>query len=110
MKRVCNGVVFAMVLASAVAGSAQSGSTSVQQTQVAQSAPQTTTMKGVIKTIGDTSIVLTPSANKKVDVTFELTAAAKRTGALAAGDTVSVTYYYENGARVVTSLAGKEAK
>ena len=109
MKRVCNAAMFAMVFASSVAGFAQSGSTNVQQTRVAQSAPATTTMKGVIKTINETSIVLTPSSNKNAEVTFQLTATARRTGTLAAGENVSVTYYYENGARVVTTLIGKDA-
>jgi Cu/Ag efflux protein CusF len=81
--------------------------TAVAHAKTAQSAPLTTTMKGVIKKIDDASIVVSPSTNKNAEVTFDLTSAAKREGALAAGDAVTITYYYENGKRIVTSVAGK---
>jgi Cu/Ag efflux protein CusF len=109
MTRVCNGAMIAMVFASSIAGFAQSGSTNVEQKPVAQSAPVSTTLKGVIKKIDDASIVLTPSSNKNGEVTFQLTTAAKRAGSLATGETVSVTYHFENGARVVTAVTGKDA-
>ena len=107
MKNAGRGVVCALVLASSVAGFAQSGSTAVAQSRQVQSAPVSATLKGVIKKIDDASIVLTPSNNKNGEVTFQLTAAAKRTGAIATGDSVSVTYHFENGSRVVTSVTGK---
>jgi hypothetical protein len=81
----------------------------VLHAKAAQSAPVTTTLKGVIKKIDDSSIVVSPSTNKNAEVEFDLTSSAKREGALAAGDTVTITYYYENGKRVVTNLAGKAA-
>ena len=108
MKKVCAGMVFAVAMAS-LAGAAPLG-VSVEA-RAAQSAPLTTTMKGVIKTIDDKSIVVVPSSNKKSEVSFDLTSSAKREGVLAAGDAVAITYYYENGKRVVTDLEGKaEAK
>lgn len=107
MNKMCSGTVFALVMMSSVAGFAQSGSAVVESSRTVQSAPATTTMKGVIKKIDDAAVVLTPSSNKNAEVTFQLTAAAKKTGAIAVGDTVSVTYYYDNGARVVTAVTGK---
>jgi hypothetical protein len=107
MKNVGRGVVCALVFASSVAGFAQSGSTVVEQARAVQSAPVTGTLKGVIKKIDDASIVLTPSNNKNAEVTLQLTAATKRSGAVATGDAVTVTFHFENGARVVTSVTGK---
>jgi hypothetical protein len=105
MKRVCTGVMFALTMA-AMSG-VMPAATAVAHAKTAQSAPLTTTMKGVIKKIDDASIVVSPSTNKNAEVTFDLTSAAKREGALAAGDAVTITYYYENGKRIVTSVAGK---
>ena len=105
MKNVCRAVVFALA-AVLVAGVAQMASTSVEA-RALQGSQATTTMKGVIKTISDTSVVIVPATNKKAEVAFDLTSSVKREGALASGDDVAITYYYENGKRVVTEVAGK---
>jgi len=49
------------------------------------------------------------STPKKAEVTFQLTSAVKRSGALTPGGPVTVTYYFDNGQHVVTSLTGKES-
>ncbi len=105
MKKLWTGVVFAAAVASLVGAAPVGGF--VVEARSAQSSPATTTMKGVIKTINETSIVVVPATNKKAEVTFDLTSSSKREGALTAGDPVAITYYYENGKRVVTDLAGK---
>jgi len=103
LKMVCSAVVVSML----AVGAGFAGSVRVQAAAM-QKAPVTTTLKGVIKTIDDKSVVIVPASNKKSEVEFDLTSSAKRTGALAAGTSVEVSYYYDSGKRVVTSVSGKE--
>jgi hypothetical protein len=98
-----------LIVTSAFAAVVSSNSV-VAAAGVAQSAPVSTTMKGVIKSIDDNTNVLVPSSNKNAEVTFQLTADAKRSGELAAGGQVAVTYYYDKGQRIVTAVAGKTSK
>jgi hypothetical protein len=103
MMSVFTGVVFAAVTTSAVAGFAQSAR-EVEGNAPARTAPATTTLKGTIKTIDDSSIVVTTPEKK--DATFQLTSSVKRTGTLTPGSQVAVTYYFDNGQHVVTAVAG----
>jgi hypothetical protein len=77
--------------------------------QTAQTAPASATRKGVIKKIDDTTIVLTPSDDKKREATYALSPSAKRTGQCGVGDDVVVSYHYEKGRPVVTLVSGKTA-
>jgi hypothetical protein len=73
----------------------------------AQTAPASATRKGVIKKIDDTTIVMTPADDKKKEVSYALAPSAKRTGQCDVGDDVVVSYHYEKGKAVVTTVAGK---
>jgi hypothetical protein len=106
MKSVCKGVVSALIVGGAVVA-VPLASPATAAAGVVQNAPVTTTLKGTIKTIDQSSVVLVPSGSKSGEVTFQLTPSVKRSGDLAAGGAVTVTYYYEKGQRVVTALAGK---
>jgi hypothetical protein len=75
----------------------------------AQSTPASATRKGVIKKIDTTTIVLTPSDDKKREATYTLAPAATRSGQCDIGDDVVITYHYEQGRAVVTAVAGKAA-
>jgi len=103
MMSVFTGVVFAIVTTSAMPGFAQSAKP-VEGNAPARTAPVSTTLKGTIKTINDTSIVVTTPEKK--DASFQLTSSVKRTGTLATGSQVVVTYYFDNGQHVVTALTG----
>ena len=67
-------------------------------------------LKGTIKEISDTLLVVTPSMDKKAQSSFELTAEAKRSGTLTVGAPVTIRFYVENGKKVVTEVVGKSSK
>jgi hypothetical protein len=74
---------------------------------VAAQAPRVATLKGVIKSIDDSSAVVVPNENKKVEVTFKVTSETTRTGAVAAGNEVTVSYRFDKTERIATALTGK---
>jgi hypothetical protein len=65
------------------------------------------TSKGVIKKLDDATVVIVPEDNRNVEVPFKVTSATTKSGALTAGEAVTVTYYFEQGQRVATQLAGR---
>ena len=73
----------------------------------AQAAAVSATRKGVIKKIDGTTIVLTPSDDKKREATYTLAPSATRTGQCDVGDDVVISYHYEKGKAVVTAVTGK---
>ena len=81
---------------------------SVQAATQAERAPAA--LRGTIKEINETILVITPSMDKRAQSTFELTPDAKRTGTIEVGAPVEVRFYVENGKKVVTELVGKAAK
>ena len=80
------------------------------EARAAGQARATATIKGALKTISDEAVVIVPSDNKKAETSFIVSATTTKTGALAAGDQVTVTYYFDAGKRVATAVAGKVAK
>ncbi|MCC7009665.1 MAG: hypothetical protein IT184_12720 [Acidobacteria bacterium] len=92
------------VLSSAVApahlaGASPSSAASMQR--------KTSKLKGTIKSVGAESAVIVPADNKQTEITFRLTSSTEKTGSLSSGDAVEVEYYFEQGQRVATALAGK---
>ena len=81
---------------------------SVGAAPAATSKPVSSTMKGVVKSVGAGSLVVT--INKKAQETFVLNSSTTREGTLASGSTVDVTYYMDNGHRVATAVTVKDAK
>lgn len=67
----------------------------------------TSKLKGTLKSLDATSAVVVPADNKNAEITFQVTAATQKTGAVAVGDVVEVAYYFEQGRRVATALTGK---
>ena len=79
--------------------------------------PATTTMTGVVKSVDETSMVMTRSNAKGPEETFQLNASTTRKGKLVAGDAVSVQYVLDNGQKVAkvvtvtkTAKSGKKSK
>jgi hypothetical protein len=68
----------------------------------------TASMTGVVKSVGDNSFVINRSNAKGPEETFQLDPSHK--GKLAAGDTVSVKYYLDNGNKIATSVSVKKSK
>jgi hypothetical protein len=64
-------------------------------------------IKGVIKSIDASSLILTSS---KKDVPFVLNASTQREGQLAAGSTVSVRYHEESGSKIAMAVVAQPVK
>ena len=67
-------------------------------------------VKGVVKSIDASSLVITKSGKAGGDMTFTLNADTKRDGAPAVGSPVSVRYRSEGGAMVATAVTAQPAK
>jgi hypothetical protein len=66
--------------------------------------------KGVVKSVDDTSLVITKTAAKGPETTFVLNAATERQGAIAAGAAVDVRYRTEGKTKVATAVSVQEPK
>jgi hypothetical protein len=110
MKNVLMGtMIIAVLMAGAASTVVRAAEQPAEQTPTNSRAPAATiTRKGVIKALDEASVSMTPNDNKQATMTFPLTAAAKRSGALAVGEPAAVTYYLEDNRPVVTELAGKK--
>jgi len=62
----------------------------------------TTTMSGVVKSVDDSSMVMTRSNAKGPEQTFHLNASTTRKGKLVPGDVVNVQYFLDHGQKVAT--------
>lgn len=76
----------------------------------AQTAQLTATRRGVIKKADDTTLVMTPADAKKNEATYTLSVETKRSGILAVGDEVMISYHYDQGKVIVTAVTGKPSK
>jgi hypothetical protein len=103
VKRVC-GVALVVMAATFVTAAEYAG---VDQVEAAAQTKRTSSLKGVIKSIDDSAVVVVPNENKRVEVTFKVTSETTRSGAVAAGDEITVSYHFEQTQRVATALAGK---
>ncbi|MCC7009644.1 MAG: hypothetical protein IT184_12615 [Acidobacteria bacterium] len=108
MVNVAGGVLVALVAATAMAGPVSPMVATLEAR--GQEARRTSTLRGTIKSVDDATAVIVPAENKKTEVPFKLTPGTAKTGACGAGDTVTVSYYFEQGQRVATALAGKTSK
>jgi hypothetical protein len=116
MRTVFTTIVLAAVLVTAGAASAavpQTASTkkSASPTSAAKPAAAAShSVKGIVKSIDASSLVITKSGKAGGDMTFTLNADTKRDGAPAVGSPVSVRYRSEGGAMVATAVTAQPAK
>jgi hypothetical protein len=116
MRTVFTTIVLAAVLVTAGAASAavpQTASTkkSASPTSAAKPAAAAShSVKGVVKSIDASSLVITKSGKAGGDMTFTLNADTKLDGAPAVGSPVSVRYRSEGGAMVATAVTAQPAK
>ena len=66
-------------------------------------------LRGVVKSMDDSTLVVTPSG-KKTDMTFALNQATTKEGSPAVGSMVAVRYKTEAGKNVATAVAVQSAK
>jgi hypothetical protein len=77
-----------------------------QQAKAAK-APASHQAAGVVKSVDDTSLVLTHKVSgKDQDITFVLNAQTKKTGTIKVGEKVVVHYKVEGGQNIATVVAG----
>jgi hypothetical protein len=69
----------------------------------------TTTMTGLVKSVDDTSMVLTRANGKGPESSFQLNASTTRKGNLVSGDIVSVRYFVDHGQKVATAVTVTKA-
>ena len=80
------------------------GQSSGSETKQSPSAAATHAVRGVVKSIGPKSLVITRSSKKPSDLTFVLTPSTLRAGTIVAGATVSVRYRTEDKVLVATAV------
>jgi hypothetical protein len=80
----------------------QSGSATV--TQIASVRAATHAVRGIVKSVGPKSLVITRSSKKPNELTFVLTPATLQTGTIVEGATVSVRYRTEGHLLIATGV------
>ena len=113
MRRVFTTIVLTAVLAVSGAYAAMAQTPSKKSAAPVAAKPATAashSVKGVVKSIDASSLVITKSGKAGGDMTFTLNADTKRDGAPAVGSPVSVRYRSEGGSMVATAVSAQPAK
>ena len=79
-------------------------------TKATAPAPAVHATKGVIKSVSDTSLVISRPTAKEKEMTFMLDSTTQKKGTLAAGATVDVRYKTENKQNIATAVTVAEKK
>jgi hypothetical protein len=108
---------FALVAALAVAGAAQAAQATTAKKDAAKPAATTKpaaaashSVKGTVKSMDASSLVITKSGKAGGDMTFTVNADTKKDGAPAVGSSVSVRYRTEGSTNVATAVTAQAAK
>ena len=111
---------FALLTALAVTGAAQAAqATAKKDTAKPAAAAAATTkpaaaashsVKGTVKSMDASTLVITKSGKAGGDMTFSVNADTKKTGDAAVGSTVSVRYRTEGSSNIATAVAAQAAK
>ncbi|HEY7186291.1 MAG TPA: DUF5666 domain-containing protein [Vicinamibacterales bacterium] len=108
---------FALVAALAVAGAAQAAQATTAKKDTAKPAATTKpaaaashSVKGTVKSMDASSLVITKSGKAGGDMTFTVNADTKKDGAPAVGSSVSVRYRTEGSTNVATAVTAQAAK
>lgn len=102
MKRLYIVALVALMTASPLVSSAQSQPASPKTQPTPK--PITATMTGIVKSVDDTSMVITRSNAKGPEETFQLNSSTTRKGDLVAGDKVKVSYHLDDARKVATAV------
>jgi hypothetical protein len=108
---------FALVAALAVAGAAQAAQATTAKKDAAKpaatakpAAAASHSVKGTVKSMDASSLVITKSGKAGGDMTFTVNADTKKDGAPAVGSSVSVRYRTEGSTNVATAVTAQAAK
>jgi hypothetical protein len=107
----------ALVAALAVAGAAQAAQATTAKKDAAKPAATTKpaaaashSVKGTVKSMDASSLVITKSGKAGGEMTFTVNADTKKDGAPAVGSPVSVRYRADGGSNVATAVTAQAAK
>jgi hypothetical protein len=114
MQRVITNTAFLLGALTAVpaVGFAATPRSSSTPAPVYASKPATAThaARGVVKSIDDSTLVVTQTGGTHAEMVFALDASTHRTGAIAAGTAVSIRYREEGKTKVATAIRAEPAK
>jgi hypothetical protein len=109
--------MFALVAALAVSGAAQAAqatakkdATTAKPAAAKPAAAASHSVKGTVKSMDASTLVITKSGKAGGDMTFTLNADTKKDGAPAVGSPVSVRYRTEGSANVATAVTAQAPK
>jgi hypothetical protein len=101
-------IVGALALSpAAFAAAAQKSGSTAKHTASTSTASHA--VRGVVKSMDDSSLVLTESGKKPKDMTFVVNGSTTKEGSPAVGSTVSVRYKSEGGKMIATAVAVQPA-
>jgi hypothetical protein len=107
---------FALVAALAVAGAAQAAQATAKKdaakpaATAKPAAAASHSVKGTVKSMDASTLVITKSGKAGGDMTFTVNADTKKDGAPAVGSSVSVRYRTEGSTNVATAVTAQAAK
>jgi hypothetical protein len=107
---VCSAVLVGALLVTAPAWAQTAKPKSGAITPGASVAATTHATKGVVKSLGESALVLSHAKGKTKDRTFVLNPSTARQGEIAVGSTVDVRYRMEGANRVATAVSVHQAK
>ena len=70
-------------------------------------APRVSKLKGTMKSLDATAAIVVLGDTNKSEISFQVSSATEKVGALENGASVEVSYYFSDGRRVATALTGK---
>ena len=114
-KYIASAVLAAAVMAVPVAGfatmpQATPAAAKKEATKTTTKAAPTHATSGVVKSVDDSTLVITKGGKKPEDMTFTLNANTHKEGAVAVGAPVSVRYHEDGKTHVATAVTVEQAK
>ena len=112
MRYTLTALMLAGVLATSGIAFAQTSTSKPASTSASKPAkpatPATHSVKGVVKSVDTSALVITPSGKK--DMTFKLDTTTQREGSITTGTPVSVRYHMDGSSMVATAVTAEAPK
>ena len=114
-KYIASAILAAAVMAVPVVGfatipQATPAAAKKEATKTTTKAAPTHATSGVVKSVDDSTLVITKGGKKPEEMTFMLNASTHKEGAVAAGAPVSVRYHEDGKTHVATAVTVEQAK
>jgi hypothetical protein len=109
-KRIMSVLVIGMLAtAPAVFAAVQTKTPSTAPASKKAAAPAGHAVRGVVKSMDATTLVITKSGKKPTDMTFTINSSTMKEGAPEVGSTVSVRYHQQGKSMIATAIATQPA-